>query len=180
MTSINQRLCSLSVWEHSVCPPKKIPFLGLLKHSSGSILLSPSDERNQESLFRLKVGQGCTLEIQGNDRASLAKGRGGFLFHLHAFKIHRALVWIVSLTLPTSNFRGIDRKPNMSEDVENCHSWIIGCQQRTKNTPKTTYWDSYLARSLLSWAQSRALQTGWRLKREKQLSAEPVTDQNAR
>lgn len=54
----------------------------------------------------------------------------------------------------------------MSDDVENC-------QQRTENTLKATYWDSYVAQSLLSRAQPRALQTGRRLEREKLLSAEP-------
>lgn len=58
-------------------PPKKSLFLDCLNIPLVLFSLSPSDERNQESLFRLKVGQGCTLEIQGNDRASLAKRRGG-------------------------------------------------------------------------------------------------------
>lgn len=54
-------------------PQKKSLFLDCSNIPPLLFFHSPSDELNQEGLFRLKVGHGCTLEIQGTERTSFAK-----------------------------------------------------------------------------------------------------------
>lgn len=94
--------------QHAVCPQKKSFFLDCFNIPPLLFFLSPSHERNQESLFRLKVGQGCTPEIHCNTRASLAKRRRGWGWCLCfiAFKIHQALVcgWFHS-SVPKCHFQ---------------------------------------------------------------------------
>lgn len=77
MTSINQTpLLSICVSPQHCDPPPPF-FLDCSNIPPLLFFHSPSDELNQGSLFRLKVGHGCTLEIQGNERTSFTKWEGG-------------------------------------------------------------------------------------------------------
>lgn len=138
MTSINRTpLLSICVSLQHCDPPapkKKSLFLDCSNIPPLLFFHSPSDELNQESLFRLKVGHGCTLEIQGNERTSFTKWcvcvcwGGGFHCLCFISMVSKSTKrWSVdSFALlchnATFNFRGVDGKQNMSEDVEDCHS----------------------------------------------------------
>lgn len=117
MTSINRTpLLSICVsLQHYDPPPPKKKSLFLDCSNIPPLLFfhSPSDELNQESLFRLKVGHGCTLEIQGNERTSFTKWwwwwGGGYIvsvsspwFQIHPPSVGLRMVLLLCATMPLS------------------------------------------------------------------------------
>lgn len=109
-------LCEPSTLQH--CPPKKPIFLDWFNIPPLLFSLSPSHELNQESLFRLKVRQGCTLEIQGMIGPAWSKGGWGgrhpfYCLCFGSMVLKSTKHWCVdSFTLlchgATSNLRGVD------------------------------------------------------------------------
>lgn len=126
MTSVNQRLCFLSVRAHTTLSTlQKWPsfFFFWTDQTFLQFLLPPSDVLTQRSLRGLKVGHDCTLCLQlPNGNITTPKPPLSFRFIsrvLKATKCNSADGFRCTHLRhsATSNFRGVDRKQNMYYEV---------------------------------------------------------------
>lgn len=170
MTSVNQRLCSLSVpalatlstlqkWPSFFFWSNIPPVLSLTVWCPDSV-----------EFVGLKVGHNCTQNSRDEPQhvcygLALAVAKWQYLDTKPPLSF-RFISRVLKATecnsadgfrcthlshSATSNFKGVDRKQNMYYEVGDCRQWIIGCQLEKKKN--STYWEAVPAHALLSWAQ---------------------------
>lgn len=129
MTSVNQRLCSLSARGHTTLSTLQffsfVLFLGEWSNIPPGFFfsLSPSDVPMQRSFRGLKVGHDCGLCLQTpNGNILTPKPPLSFHFVSRGFKSRQVYLWCwrqIRRSAPQCRFQfqGVDRKQNMYHEV---------------------------------------------------------------